>query len=125
LFGTAEAVAVVAAEISASLHKSTRLFDQKVTQTFCRKVDAIHGCSRALGFDTPSKEASSSGRFFSPLTIGHTGFTGTSLWIDMDRQLTVVLLTNRVFLGESDFRIKSFRPVVHDAVMEEIPKPVK
>ena len=66
------------------------------------------------------EEGSSSGRFFSPSVLGHTGFTGTSLWIDLARELTVVLLTNRVFMGESDLRIKAFRPTVHDAVMEEI-----
>ena len=120
LFGTAHAVAAVAAEILAALKSESTLFDPEITRIFCRKVDSVPGCSRALGFDTPSEDGSSSGRFFSAGSLGHTGFTGTSLWIDVERELTVVLLTNRVFMGESDLRIKAFRPAVHDAIMEEI-----
>jgi len=120
LFGTARAVALVAAEILAALRSESTLFDPEITRIFCQKVDSAPGCSRALGFDTPSVESSSSGRFFSAGSLGHTGFTGTSLWIDVERELTVVLLTNRVFMGEHDLRIRAFRPAVHDAIMEEI-----
>jgi serine-type D-Ala-D-Ala carboxypeptidase len=52
--------------------------------------------------------------------VGHTGFTGVSLWIDIPRDLIVVLLTNRVFMGEADLRIKDYRPLLHDAVMEHV-----
>ena len=120
LFGAAQAVAAVAGEILAALKSESTLFDPEITRIFGRKVDSVPGCSRALGFDTPSQEGSSSGRFFSAGSLGHTGFTGTSLWIDVERELTVVLLTNRVFMGESDLRIKAFRPAVHDAIMEDI-----
>jgi CubicO group peptidase (beta-lactamase class C family) len=120
LFGAASAVAAVAAEILAALKSESTLLGSEITRTFCQKVTSVPGCSRALGFDTPSEEGSSSGRFFSSHSVGHAGFTGTSLWIDIERELTVVLLTNRVFMGESDFRIKAFRPAVHDAIMEEI-----
>ncbi len=120
LFGAAQAVAAVGGEILAALKSESTLFDPEVTRIFGRKVDSVAGCSRALGFDTPSQEGSSSGHFFSATSLGHTGFTGTSLWIDVERELTVVLLTNRVFMGESDLRIKALRPAVHDAIMEEI-----
>ena len=120
LFGAAHAIAAVAAEILAALRSESTLFDPEITRIFCQKVASVPGCSRTLGFDTPSEEGSSSGRHFSPGSLGHTGFTGTSLWIDIDRELTVVLLTNRVFMGESDLRIRALRPTVHDAVMEEI-----
>lgn len=123
LFGAASAVAATAAEILAALKSESTLFDPEITRMFCRKGVSAPGCSRALGFDTPSEGGSSSGRFFSSRSVGHTGFTGTSLWIDVERDLAVVLLTNRVFMGESDLRIKAFRPTVHDAIMEEILAP--
>jgi CubicO group peptidase (beta-lactamase class C family) len=118
LFGTSHAVSALGAEILQSLRSRRGIFDQDRTREFCRRVDFLEGCTRALGFDTPSEESSSSGRLFSHRSIGHTGFTGTSLWVDLERQITVVLLTNRVIMGEADQRIKVFRPRLHDAVME-------
>uniref|UniRef100_A0A832A4C7 Class A beta-lactamase-related serine hydrolase n=1 Tax=Desulfacinum infernum TaxID=35837 RepID=A0A832A4C7_9BACT len=73
------------------------------------------GC---LGFDRPSAQGSSAGRFFSSNTVGHLGFTGTSFWMDVDRAVTVILLTNRVHPHRDDERIRMFRPLVHDKVME-------
>jgi CubicO group peptidase (beta-lactamase class C family) len=80
------------------------------------------GSTRALGFDTPSADGSSVGARFGRAgpkgAIGHLGFTGTSLWIDLDRQLVVALCTNRVALGRANIRIREFRPRVHDAILE-------
>jgi len=120
LFGTASGAGRIGAEILSGLKSEHGFFSQAVTRLFCRRVAGGQESTRALGFDTPSVEGSSCGRFFSSNSLGHTGFTGTSLWIDPVQDLVVVLLTNRVFMGESDFRIKAFRPLVHDAVMEEI-----
>jgi CubicO group peptidase (beta-lactamase class C family) len=72
----------------------------------------------ALGFDTPAAVGSSAGRLFSPETVGHLGFTGTSFWLDLRRQLAVILLTNRVHPTRTNEKIKAFRPVIHNAVME-------
>lgn len=121
LFGTAAAIGTLAREIIGSLKSESGLFAPGVVRTFCSRAGFTPDSTRALGFDTPSPEASSSGRFFPPESLGHTGFTGTSLWIDPKRELIVVLLTNRVFMGEADRRIMSFRPLLHDAVMEELP----
>ncbi|MGO9566010.1 MAG: serine hydrolase domain-containing protein [Desulfomonilaceae bacterium] len=120
LFGTAKGVAALAGEILMSLKETGRFFDKEATRTFCTCADINSASTRALGFDTPSDEGSTSGRLFSKDSVGHTGFTGVSLWIDIPRDLIVVLLTNRVFLGEADLRIKEFRPVLHDAVMESV-----
>lgn len=120
LFGTAKGVAALAGEILMSLKQSGRFFDKEITQKFCTRAEFTADSTRTLGFDTPSEEGSTSGRFFSRDSIGHTGFTGVSLWIDIPRDLIVVLLTNRVFMGEADFRIKAFRPMIHDAVMESV-----
>jgi len=69
------------------------------------------------GFDTVAKENSSSGRFFSNGSRGHLGFTGTSFWIDFERETAIVLLTNRVHMGSSLEEIRKLRPLLHDAIM--------
>jgi CubicO group peptidase (beta-lactamase class C family) len=77
------------------------------------------GSSRALGWDTPS-DHSSAGRFFSPRSYGHTGFTGTSVWTDPQRGVWVVLLTNRVYPTRANQKIGALRRAVADAVQESI-----
>ncbi len=73
--------------------------------------------TRTLGWVVPT-EGSSSGHYFSSHSYGHTGFTGTTIWIDPDRQLFVVLLTNRVNPTRDNHKIAEVRPAVHDAVMK-------
>jgi CubicO group peptidase (beta-lactamase class C family) len=75
--------------------------------------------SRALGWDTPSR-GSSSGRFFSPRSFGHTGFTGTSIWIDPERGLFVILLTNRVNPTRDNQKHVPLRRAVADAAQSAI-----
>ena len=65
-------------------------------------------------------EPSSSGRYFSSKSFGHTGFTGTSLWIDPERRLFVILLTNRVNPTRANEKIRQVRPALHDAVIESL-----
>ena len=71
----------------------------------------------ALGWDTPTAGVSSSGRYFSANSVGHLGFTGTSLWIDLEREFIVVLLTNRIHQVAKRSRFE-LRPKVHDAIFE-------
>jgi CubicO group peptidase (beta-lactamase class C family) len=71
----------------------------------------------ALGWDTPTEGASSSGKHLSKNSVGHLGFTGTSLWIDLDRDIVIALLTNRVHLIAKKSRF-GLRPIVHDAIVE-------
>ena len=75
--------------------------------------------TRTLGWAVPT-EGGSSGHYFSAHTYGHTGFTGTSIWIDQDRQVFVVLLTNRVNPTRENMKIAKVRPAVHDAVMQAL-----
>ena len=75
--------------------------------------------TRTLGWAVPT-EGGSSGHFFSAHSFGHTGFTGTSIWIDPDRQLFVVLLTNRVNPTRENMKIAQVRPALHDAVMQAL-----
>jgi CubicO group peptidase (beta-lactamase class C family) len=79
----------------------------------------LAGGTRTLGWVVPT-EGSSSGHFFSAHSFGHTGFTGTTIWIDPDRQVFVVLLTNRVNPTRENHKIAEVRPAVHDAVMQAL-----
>jgi len=74
---------------------------------------------RTLGWVVPTA-SSSSGHYFSVHSYGHTGFTGTTIWIDPDRQLFVVLLTNRVNPTRENMKIAQVRPAVHDAIMKAL-----
>jgi beta-glucosidase-like glycosyl hydrolase/CubicO group peptidase (beta-lactamase class C family) len=79
----------------------------------------LSGGTRTLGWVVPT-EGGSSGHYYSPHSFGHTGFTGTSIWIDPDRQLFVVLLTNRVNPTRENHKIAEVRPALHDAVMQSL-----
>lgn len=86
---------------------------------FTRREHSPAGTSRALGWDTPSSP-SQSGEYFSAASYGHLGYTGTSLWIDPERQLSITLLTNRTWPDCSNPAIKQVRPRFHDAVIEAL-----
>lgn len=88
-------------------------------EIFTRRQESPTGTSRALGWDTPS-QPSQSGSYFSSRSYGHLGYTGTSLWIDPDRQLSVTLLTNRTWPDRSSQSIQQIRPAFHDAVIEAL-----
>jgi beta-N-acetylhexosaminidase len=79
----------------------------------------IGGESYALGWNVPT-EGSSSGQFFSASSFGHTGYTGTSLWIDPQKDLFVILLTNRVYPSAENIQIRQVRPALHDAVVRAL-----
>ncbi len=76
--------------------------------------------SWCLGFDTPSPGRSSSGTHFSPRSVGHLGFSGTSFWIDPEKDIVIVLLTNRIYPTRTNTKIKQFRPFFHDYLMEKL-----
>jgi CubicO group peptidase (beta-lactamase class C family) len=78
------------------------------------------GNTRALGWDTPTPGASTAGDYFSPHAIGHLGFTGTSMWIDPDQDVIVILCTNRVHPTRQATGIRRLRPAVHNLVMREL-----
>src|SRR6266571_1362727 len=79
----------------------------------------LSGGARTLGWAVPT-EGGSSGHYFSAHSFGHTGFTGTSIWIDPDRPVFVVLLTNRVHPTRENTKIQQVRPALHDAVMQAL-----
>jgi CubicO group peptidase (beta-lactamase class C family) len=117
LFGTVQDVAALANVWLSSFIHDGGFFETRLVHEFWRRSD-LPGSTRALGFDTPSPRDSQAGRRFGPRTVGHLGFTGTSLWIDPDRELIVVLLTNRIHPTRHNDAIRRFRPVLHERVAE-------
>jgi CubicO group peptidase (beta-lactamase class C family) len=95
--------------------KGSQLFESSTVELFATRQSEPAGTTRALGWDTPG-DPSSSGKYFSPRSIGHLGYAGTSLWIDPERQLAAVLLTNRTWPDRQNKTIQSVRPAFHDAL---------
>jgi CubicO group peptidase (beta-lactamase class C family) len=118
LFSTAEDLAKFA---HAMINGGHPILRRSTVELFSRREYQPEGTSRALGLDTPSAP-SQSGKYFSPRSFGHLGYTGTSLWIDAERQLSITLLTNRTWPDCQNQAIKQVRPAFHDAVMEALEK---
>jgi serine-type D-Ala-D-Ala carboxypeptidase len=116
LFSTAEDLAIFA---YAMLNGGRPILRPKTVELFTRREAVPEGTSRALGWDTPS-EPSQSGKRFSPRSFGHLGYTGTSLWIETERQLSIILLTNRTWPDCQNQAIKQVRPAFHDALIEAL-----
>jgi serine-type D-Ala-D-Ala carboxypeptidase len=119
LFGTAAAVGDSARHLLQILDDRVGAFRKDTLEEFVTRRTDVPGSSRALGWDT-MLPTSSCGTRMSPRAFGHAGFTGTSLWVDPDRGVYVVLLTNRVFPSGTNDSIRLVRPAFHDAVMTEL-----
>jgi CubicO group peptidase (beta-lactamase class C family) len=89
----------------------------ETVRLFTQRQNIPPGSSRALGWDTPS-ENSSAGTRMGPNAFGHTGYTGTSIWFDPDRNLFIILLTNRVNPTRANTKIFQVRRRVADLVNE-------
>lgn len=116
VFGSAADVAIFA---NALLHGGSPIVRPETLRLFTRRESSPPGTSRALGWDTPSSP-SQSGKYFSPGSFGHLGYTGTSLWIDPERGLSITLLTNRTWPDCKNQAIKEVRPAIHDAIIEAL-----
>jgi beta-glucosidase-like glycosyl hydrolase/CubicO group peptidase (beta-lactamase class C family) len=100
-----------------------QFLEAETVETFTARAD-VPGSTRALGWDTKSADGySSAGDLFSTSSFGHTGYTGTSMWIDPTRDLFVILLTNRVYPDDTDNQIREVRPTVANEVVESIVGP--
>jgi len=119
LFGTAAAVGSYARHLLQVLDGRAGVFRRATLEEFVTRRSAIPGSSRALGWDT-MLPSSSCGTRMSERAFGHTGFTGTSLWIDPEKDVYIVLLTNRVYPTRANEAIKQVRPALHDAVIGEL-----
>jgi serine-type D-Ala-D-Ala carboxypeptidase len=117
LFGTAPAVGAFARRVLATCRADTALARRETLARFTTR-STVPRSSRAVGWDTMLR-TSSCGTRLSERAVGHTGFTGTSLWIDPDRDLYIVLLTNRVHPVRDNARLARLRPRLHEAVVDE------
>ena len=120
LFSTAgDLTAFAQMMLNGGIYAHHRLLTSATIEQFTQR-QTVGNSARTLGWDVPTPPTSSAGHFFSPESFGHTGFTGTSLWIDPERQLFVVLLTNRVNPTRTDEQIRQVRPAVHDAILQAL-----
>lgn len=117
LFATADDVMRLARAWLDAWHGRESVFPGELVRRFSARQDLPPGSDWALGWDTPTEGQSSSGRWFSKQTVGHLGFTGTSLWIDLERETVVVMLTNRIHPIVRRARF-GLRPRVHDLLQE-------
>jgi CubicO group peptidase (beta-lactamase class C family) len=113
LFGTLDAVLEFA---RCCLDQNFRTVPRALFAQYVKRASPLS--SRAWGWDTRSSEGSSAGAHFSLASFGHTGYTGTSLWVDPERGRYAILLSNRVFPDDSSRAILTFRPRFHDAASE-------
>jgi CubicO group peptidase (beta-lactamase class C family) len=120
LFSTASNIGAFLAGCLRAYKGGRWIVCQGTMQEFLTKQEGPDGGTYALGWDTPTPGASSSGRHFSPDSVGHLGYTGTSMWLDLKKETGIILLTNRVHPSRENNGIRAFRPVLHDAIMEMI-----
>jgi CubicO group peptidase (beta-lactamase class C family) len=116
LFAPAADLALFA---QAMLDGGAPVFRRESLAVFTKREPVPAETTRTLGWDTPSQD-SLAGKYFSPSSFGHLGFTGTSLWIDPERQISITLLTNRTWPDGKNIGIRQVRPEFHDAVMETL-----
>jgi serine-type D-Ala-D-Ala carboxypeptidase len=120
LFASAREVDRVVRELLEAFAGRSDFLPQRIVRDFWKRDQTVDGSTWALGWDSPSTEYSSSGHHFSPAAVGHLGFTGTSVWIEPEKQIAITLLTNRVHPRRDNQSIRDFRPKIHDLIMEAL-----
>ena len=122
VFSTTEDLAVFAQMmLNGGLYGWKRIFKEETVKLFTSRANVVEGSSRCLGWDSPDGKASG-GVYLSDSSFGHTGYTGTSLWIDPENQMFVILLTNAVHPNRSwkDPKYYDWRQRIHSAVYEAV-----
>lgn len=120
LFSTAEDLAIFSQMmLNKGEYKGTRIFKASTVELFTKRANTVDGSSRCLGWDSPSGN-SSSGHYFSANSYGHTGFTGTSIWIDPEKQMFGIFLTNRVHPTRMNRKMYKMRYKVYDLLQESL-----
>jgi beta-glucosidase-like glycosyl hydrolase/CubicO group peptidase (beta-lactamase class C family) len=119
LFSTAGDLAVFCQMmLNGGIYAHRRLLCRSTIEQFTAPQPLAHN-TRALGWVVPT-EPSASGKYFSPRSFGHSGYTGTSIWCDPEKEVFVVLLTNRTHPTRTNEKVQKVRPAIHDAVMEAL-----
>jgi serine-type D-Ala-D-Ala carboxypeptidase len=120
LFAAVKEVDRIVRELLDAYAGRSDLLPQRVVRGFWKRDETVRDSTWALGWDSPSREYSSSGHHFSPAAVGHLGFTGTSIWIEPEKAIGISLLTNRVHPRRDNQAIRDFRPKIHDLIMEAL-----
>ncbi len=120
LFSNASDVHLICRELIEAYHGRSQLLSKDVVREFWKRDDTDPQSTWALGWDTPSPEASSAGQYFGANSVGHLSYTGCSVWIDPDREIDIILLSNRIHPSVENKQIAHFRPLIHDLVMETL-----
>jgi CubicO group peptidase (beta-lactamase class C family) len=121
LFGTAEEIHTILNVLREHfIGKRSDCFKAETVKEFFRRQNIVEGSDWALGWDTRALKGSSAGKYFSRDSVGHTGFTGTSIWMDLKKDVVAIFLSNRIHPKRDNDKIKQFRPVIHNAIMEEL-----
>lgn len=120
LFSSAQDIHLFLARLRRCSRGEDPFLPVPLVQEFLARDNTVRASTYALGWDTPSPENSSSGSHFSPRSVGHLGFTGTSVWWDLERDCHIVLLSNRIHPSSNDDKIKAFRPYIHDLIMKTL-----
>lgn len=120
LFSTVHDLAIFAQTmLNKGEYQGVRIFKEETVDLFTTRQNIVDGSTRALGWDTPTNH-SSAGKYFSKISYGHTGFTGTSIWIDPDKRLFGILLTNRIYPTRENQKLDTFRADIYDKLQEAI-----
>ena len=120
LFSSARDIHTLMVRLNHCFHGKDNFLPQSLVQEFLTKDQTIKDSTHALGWDTPSPGKSASGSYFSPRSVGHLGFTGTSIWWDLEKSCHIILLTNRVHPSRQNEKIRDFRPYIHDLIMKAL-----
>jgi CubicO group peptidase (beta-lactamase class C family) len=120
LFGVIDDVDRLVNVLIACYRGAHSFLPRQMVQEFWTRAGIVPGSTWCLGWDSPSLQNSSAGDYFSSHSVGHLGFTGTSLWIDLEQQVHVIVLSNRVHPRRDNDKIQAFRPALHNAVMRVV-----
>ncbi len=120
LFGAARDLDVLLGRLWRSYTGERDWVPPAIVREFWTRDAAVPESTWALAWDTPSEHGSSAGTLFSRHAVGHLGFTGTSVWLDLDRRRHVILLTNRVHPNRDNEAIRELRPLIHDRIVQAL-----
>jgi len=120
LFGSVADIDVLLCRLRECYTGASNWIQPSIVREFWTRDASVADSTWALGWDTPSPRDSTAGTLFNRHAVGHLGFTGTSMWLDLDRPLHIILLSNRVHPDRDHDAIREFRPLIHDTVMRAL-----
>lgn len=120
LFSSARDIHVLLTRLGRCYYEDDGFLPKSLVREFLMKDQTVENSTYALGWDTPSPNKSASGTRFSANSVGHLGFTGTSVWWDLEKNCHVILLANRIHPSRGNDKITEFRPYIHDLIMNTV-----